>query len=684
MQVPFQAEWEKCSKEIDNEQYNEKISFFSMDSCLSCRTEFFEYESGLSSISARGRLRRCIAFWESEIGASKYILDILKNGYVIPFFTLPSSINLPNNKSALSYSDFVCEAINDLISSKCVTEVESAPYVVNPLTVSVNDKGKKRLVLDLRHVNSHVWKEKTKYEDLKFAIQYFVKDGFMFSFDFKSGYHHIEIHKNSQQYLGFSWEMNGKTKYFKFLVLPFGLCDAGHVFTKVVRELVKHWRRQGIRIVVYLDDGIGFCDNKNEAILISNKVRSDVISTGFIPNVEKSVWEPVQVLTWLGHVIDLHYFNLSVPFEKVNKFKAVVSSILCRASRVTARQLAAVVGKVNSMWNVVGSVSRLMTRHSHICIASRETWDKPMVLPKAVIDELHFWFENIESLNVKSFGKNQIATRVVYSDASETGCAGYLVDIDDQPVFRSWSDIEKQQSSTWREVMGVLTVLESVGHLLEGQVCKWYTDNQNVANIVKNGSMKETLQSVVLGIFKLCNSRSIVIDVEWIPRTLNEKADYFSKLVDFDDWGTSVEFFTCLSEVWGPYSFDRFADCHNKKVVLFNSRFWTPGTEGVDAFAFDWSGHNNWIVPPISLIGKAIKHVQACKAVGTLIVPYWVSSYFWPLLCDLNGQFSKFVTDYIVFDDATDIFVTGKFSKTFFGTDNFKSSVVAIKLNCSM
>ena len=34
-----------------------------------------------------------------------------------------------------------------------IEECDNQPYVVNPLTVSASDTRKKRLILDLRHVN---------------------------------------------------------------------------------------------------------------------------------------------------------------------------------------------------------------------------------------------------------------------------------------------------------------------------------------------------------------------------------------------------------------------------------------------------------------------------------------------------------------------------------------------------
>lgn len=49
----------------------------------------------------------------------------------------------------------------------------------------------------------------------------------------------------------------------------------------------------------------------------------------------------------------------------------------------------------------------------------------------------------------------------------------------------------------------------------------------------------QELQSCALGIFALCLDNSVVLEMEWIPRTQNEIADYLSKIVSCGDWGIS-------------------------------------------------------------------------------------------------------------------------------------------------
>ena len=129
-------------------------------------------------------------------------------------------------------------------------------HVINPLSVSTQSSGKRRLILDLRFVNQFILKQKVKFEDYKTALDLFQYGGYACSFDLKSGYHHVDIFPSHQRFLGFSWAFpDGRTRYFAYTVLPFGLSSAPYLFTKLMRPLVKYWRSRGLYCIVCLDDG---------------------------------------------------------------------------------------------------------------------------------------------------------------------------------------------------------------------------------------------------------------------------------------------------------------------------------------------------------------------------------------------------------------------------------------------
>ena len=177
---------------------------------------------------------------------------------------------------------------------------------------------------------------------------------------------------------------------------------------------------------------------------------------------------------------------------------------------------------------------------------------------------------------------------------------------------------------------------------------KWFTDNQNVTRIVQAGSRKQHLQDGAMAIYEMCFQNGIKLEMEWIPRSQNQLADYISRIQDYDDWMIDPNVFSFVNMAWGPHTIDCFAAVHNSQLDRFHSRFWCPGTEAVDTFTVNWHGETCWLVPPIHLVGRALRHAELCRARGTLVVPLWKSAVFWPLLCPDGAHLAPFVHAWIL------------------------------------
>ena len=114
---------------------------------------------------------------------------------------------------------------------------------------------------------------------------------------------------------------------------------------------------------------------------------------------------------------------------------------------------------------------------------------------------------------------------------------------------------------------------------LSGLTVKWFTDNQNVPRIISSGSSKEHLQSEALSIFNICCSHGISIEMEWIPRSQNDQADFLSRSFDSDDCGLSPLSFHHIDVVWGPHSvagsFRKLCECQTPsfQFKILESRF---------------------------------------------------------------------------------------------------------------
>ena len=83
-------------------------------------------------------------------------------------------------------------------------------------------------------------------------------------------------------------------------------------------------------------------------------------------------------------------------------------------------------------------------------------------------------------------------------------------------------------------------------------------------------------------------SESINLEMEWIPRSENEKSDNPLRILDYDDWGISFANLDMIQNRFEALQVDWFASNYNKKFPIFYSRFWNPSCAGVDPFAGFW------------------------------------------------------------------------------------------------
>ena len=98
-------------------------------------------------------LKAAIGFWVEVLQTPSPVIDWIQEGYKMPLVRVPTQFSQANHKSALEHSEFVTEAINELLKYHCIREVPNQPHVYSPLSVVCNEKGKRRLVINLRYLN---------------------------------------------------------------------------------------------------------------------------------------------------------------------------------------------------------------------------------------------------------------------------------------------------------------------------------------------------------------------------------------------------------------------------------------------------------------------------------------------------------------------------------------------------
>ena len=143
-----------------------------------------------------------------------------------------------------------------------------------------------------------------------------------------------------------------------------------------------------------------------------------------------------------------------------------------------------------------------MTRNCFAVINQRSDWDQYINLStcSACIAELFFWLNNLSLLSPLDLFISDCSTDFyIFSDASETGAVGYIVN---SPYIchKTWLDHEKVKSSTWREIKAIQLTLNSFKVLKDCSVTV-NTNNQNAVIIVEKGSKVSELQYLALDIF---------------------------------------------------------------------------------------------------------------------------------------------------------------------------------------
>ena len=185
-------------------------------------------------------------------------------------------------------------------------------------------------------------------------------------------------------------------------------------------------------MAIFLDDGLGGGTNSIMAKINSLTVRADLTRYGFVINEEKSLWEPVQVITRLRTVFDTYQGLISVTERRVSKLKSSIDLLRkdnCKILKV--RDVASVVGQVISLTPCVGSVAKIMTRAQYTVVNQKQSWDSQVELSKEAFDELTFWIDNVDSLNFRCLSNrlldlsiltHQITLVVLLLKKSSTSC----------------------------------------------------------------------------------------------------------------------------------------------------------------------------------------------------------------------------------------------------------------------
>ena len=247
-------------------------------------------------------------FWQTwlDLGAGPKIVQILREGYTLPFWTWPTLTRSPTVISRYvnpHRNSYLLEALHQLIDKNAVELVHNQTSLgfFNRLFLVPKPNNKWRPILDLSHLNFFLKVEKFKMETPETIRTSLQQGEWVTSVDFKDAYFHIPIQEQSRKYLRF--HVQGRPYQFK--ALPFGLCTAAMEFTVLAKEVKLMAIHRGIRIHQYLDDWLVRARSQHICLQHTQILVKMCQDLGWLVNLEKSELEPKQVFDFVGYQFDL-------------------------------------------------------------------------------------------------------------------------------------------------------------------------------------------------------------------------------------------------------------------------------------------------------------------------------------------------------------------------------------------
>lgn len=128
--------------------------------------------------------------------------------------------------------------------------------------------------------------------------------------------------------------------------LPFGLATAPCTFANISNWMANRFRKEGIRVILYLDD-FQIMHTKQDILLQQTQyVLSCLLSLGWCVNIEKSIVTPTKVIEYLGIIWKTEQNLKCLPKSKKEKTTTLLEDTL-RKNWWTWHKAKVILGNIN-------------------------------------------------------------------------------------------------------------------------------------------------------------------------------------------------------------------------------------------------------------------------------------------------------------------------------------------------
>lgn len=567
----------------------------------------------------------------------------VKEGVKLPWRCNPRPSKRKQRELSELEQEFLDKEVKRMLEMGAIAPSDRNDLVLSSIyTVPKKGSTKRRPVINLRWVNSHLHQVHFKMSTMKDVKQALTPGCYMAKIDLTDCFWGLPVAEQDQRTLAFAW----KGQKYVFKCLPFGLALSPMFITKLYRKVIERLQADGHRVIIYIDDMLILGDSKErceESLRATLRLMTDL---GALVNEEKSSFCPAQVLEYLGFSLDSSKMTITAPANKILNLKKQIRSTL-NHKQVSAREIASLQGKLNSMADALFPV-RIHAHHIQAfrlaLLAKGKGWDFKQELSTQAIQDMTWWLNNIDKLNGRPIIPPTPDVQAT-TDASDWGWGASMKKIN-ETSSQSWGGAFSREDSkrhiNYKELLAIYFLLRSAPFPLKGLTIDVGVDNTTALHYVRYyGGRKEELSNLAAMIHEFLKVNHINLTAYHIPGAMNHIADWESRrnndgTVNLVDYQLNPEVFQRVDKAFGPHSMDMFATHQDKQLPRFGSWSPQPDAQWVDSMSHSWEGENPWINPPFSMIGRILQKMKKEKTTGTIVAPLWTAQPWYPTLLKMS------------------------------------------------
>ena len=585
-------------------------------------------EVSVTSLQSAGNLKHFVPAWQ-RITNDSNILKII-SGFCLDFVDGPPQFN-STRTSECKDKAYVSAEINKLLMKGVITQaVRQKGDFISPIFLRPKSNGSHRVILNLKQLNYYITYRHFKMDTLHHCLSLITPGCFMASLDLTDAYYAVPVASCCQKYLKFYAGDN----LYQYTCLPNGLASGPRLFTKIMKPVFAHLRKQGFVSSGYLDDtylqGTSFSECQSNVAETSRLLTS----LGFTINEAKSVRIPTQQLCHLGFILNSVSMTVNLGPDKIDRIKLLGQQFIGNKSH-TIRQVAQLIGTLVSCFPGM-EYGPLYYRHleTEKSLALKQNlgnFEARMNLSSLAQSEVQWWIGNAGVCPKRLRHGN--ADIVLQTDASSAGWGAKL--IGGKATGGRWSETEQNEHINILELKACLLGLQALCSSHCGAHIQIQTDNTTAVCYIRDmgGSQSRSANHFAHRIWNWAIAKNVWLSSTHIPGSQNVIADRASRVFnDRTEWKLDSNAFRYCIELWGEPTIDLFASRLNHQLPSYVSWQPDPAAAAVDAFSLDWGNQFVYLFPPFSLIPRVLEKLQENKGRAIMIVPQWPTQTWFPVL----------------------------------------------------